>query len=343
MTDFYQLDTSAQKSRMHNLAAQALKVWGLDYDELSFIKYRENAVFKVVTVSGDRYALRIHRAGYHSDDALRSELEWISALDHYGVEVPAIVPTPAGEYFAIVTVEGIPEPRQVDLFQWVDGQPMGTLEEGLSGDPEEVYNTYHRIGEIASQLHNQATTWQLPEGFTRHAWDADGLVGEKPFWGPFWEFEMLNEEQRELILRARDRVYRDLTEFGKSPDNYSMIHADFVVENLMVDGDHVRLIDFDDAGFGWHLFELATALYFIHTEAFYDTARNALIEGYRKHRELSDQQLAHLPLFLLARSFTYLGWAHTRNETETARELGPMFIELACGMAEEYLADDQDT
>ena len=31
----------------------------------------------------------------------------------------------------------------------------------------------------------------------------------------------------------------------------------------MVQGDRIKLIDFDDAGFGWHLFELATALYFI--------------------------------------------------------------------------------
>ena len=29
---------------------------------------------------------------------------------------------------------------------------------------------------------------------------------------------------------------------------YSMIDADFAAENIMVDGDDVRLIDFDDAG-----------------------------------------------------------------------------------------------
>ncbi len=336
MTDFYLLDDAKQIARMQDLASRALASWELDGSELSFIKYRENAVFKVITDTGERYALRIHRANYHSNASLRSELEWINALDQYGIEVPAVVPTPTGAFFTIVSAEGIPEPRQVDLFQWVDGEPMGSIEAGQL-DPAKVYCTYHRIGTVAARLHNQAVSWRLPEGFTRHAWDADGLTGEKPFWGPFWEFEMLNEEQRQLLLRTRDKVHRDLLSFGKSPDKYSMIHADFVVENLMIDGDHVRLIDFDDAGFGWHLFELATALYFIINEDYYETAREALIEGYREHRSLPDEQLSYLPLFLLARGFTYLGWAHTRNETTAARELGPMFIEMACKLAHEYL------
>lgn len=337
MTDFYLLDNLEQVTRMKDLAARALVVWGLECSNISFIKYRENAVFKVDTGTGERYALRIHRANYHSDAALRSELEWMNALDQYGIEVPTVVPTPTGEFFTVVSVDGIPEPRQVDLFQWVDGEPMGSIEEGQFSDPERIYSTYHRIGKVAAKLHNQAVSWQLPEGFTRHAWDAEGLAGETPFWGPFWEFEMLDKEQRQLLLRARDIVYRDLLAYGKSPDNYSMIHADFVVENLMIDGDHIRLIDFDDAGFGWHLFELATALYFIINEDFYDSAQKALIQGYREHRRLSDEQLSHLPLFLLARGFTYLGWAHTRNETTAAREMGPMFIEMACRLADEYL------
>ena len=118
---------------------------------------------------------------------------------------------------------------------------------------------------------------------------------------------------------------------------YSMIHADFVAENLMVDGDSVRLIDFDDAGYGWHLFELATVLYFEMEEDFYPEAFQALIAGYREQRELPDSQLQHLPLFLLARGFTYLGWIHTRAETRTAKELAPMLTRRACGLAREYL------
>jgi hypothetical protein len=47
-----------------------------------------------------------------------------------------------------------------------------------------------------------------------------------------------------------------------------------------------------------------------------------------------------LPLFFLARGITYLGWVHTRSETETARELTPMIRELVCDLAENYLSSN---
>ena len=339
MTDFYELDEAAQTLAMTDLARKALADWGLAGSELELIKYRENAVFKVQTSAGERYALRIHRHAYHSDAELRSELQWIAALDAAGIDVPGVLPAGNGNLFTLVQVPQVPEPRQVDVFDWVDGEQLGSVEKGV-GDNATVVDTYRTIGQLAARLHNQSCDWSSPDGFTRHAWDVDGLVGEEPFWGRFWELASLTEDERELLLAARARVAKDLAAYAADPANagmYSMIHADFVAENLMMDGDKVRLIDFDDAGFGWHLFELATALYFEMEEAYYPQAYQALVDGYRQHRTLSDEQLAQLPLFLLARSFTYLGWIRSRSETQTAKELAPMLTEKACGLARRYL------
>ena len=340
MSDFYALDNQGQADCMRALAETALGDWDIGPCRLDLIKYRENAVFRATTAEGARYALRIHRAGYHSDAELRSELQWIDALAGHGIQVPALVPARSGAPFAVVSGGDVPEPRQVDIFEWVDGRQLGTAESGVA-DPGAVSRTYHTIGSLAAQLHNQATTWAVPEGFTRHAWDAPGLVGPEPFWGRFWDLAALTADQREMLLAARDRVRVDLADYAADPGNagrYSLIHADFVAENLMVDGDSVRLIDFDDAGFGWHLFELATALYFEMEADYYPDAYSSLIRGYREYRDLPDSQLEHLPLFLLARSFTYLGWVHTRFETATARELTPMLVDKACKLAHEYLA-----
>ncbi len=98
----------------------------------------------------------------------------------------------------------------------------------------------------------------------------------------------------------------------------------------------MRLLDFDDAGFGWHLFEIATSLYFHIGQPYYATLRDATIAGYRTERQLTEEQLALLPMFLAARGFTYLGWVHTRQETETARELTPMLVQLVCTVARDY-------
>ena len=53
---------------------------------------------------------------------------------------------------------------------------------------------------------------------------------------------------------------------------------------------------------------------------------------------MTDETLEWLPLFLAARGTTYLGWVHTRPDSDTARELTPFLIERACAAAEEYLA-----
>lgn len=339
-TDFYQLTPDQQGDQLAKMAQHALSYWQLAADHISLIKYRENAVFSVHTTTGERYALRIHRPGYHDDVALRSELQWMSALADSGVKVPEVIPTPDQQLMVKVSVPEVPEPRQIDLFAWVEGQPLGSVEHGLGSDLQQVAKIYYNIGNTAARVHNQASQWPLPEGFQRHAWDLDGLVGEAPFWGRFWELESLTTEQQQLLEQARDKARKELASFNKNADNYGLIHADFVPENLMTDGENVRLIDFDDAGFGWHLFELATALYFIQEEPSYDTAKTALLWGYNEQRPLKLEDIVHLELFLTLRGFTYLGWIRSRQETETAQEMTPDLVRRACKQAERYLALD---
>lgn len=330
---------------LHDLAMAALPAWNIDCAELALIKHRENAVFKVRTTCGRLYALRIHRGGYHSDDALRAELQWMAALQHAGIDVPTVIPTGQGDLFITRTLPHRPERVQIDLFAWIDGRQLGTSEHGLGRDIVGIAHTYRTIGNVAARLHNHATTWRLPDGFVRHAWDAEGLVGEQPFWGRFWELEQLSAEQRALLLRARAIVRAELDAMSRSPDHaacYSLIHADFVPENLLVEDGKVRLLDFDDAGFGWHLFEIATALYFIRKDPLYETAYAALIEGYREYRPLPPAILDKLPVFMMARGFTYLGWVHTRRDTDVAHELASYVVTLACEFAAAFVARHDD-
>ncbi len=336
MSDFFALNPQEQARRLEAAGHKALESWGIHDARLSLIKHRENAVFRV---DKDDFvaALRVHRHGYHSNDELRSELQWMRALSEAGVAVPKVITTRSGEPFINHYWPGLPGELQIDLFEWIEGRPLGSVEDGVE-DEAEVDATYGALGQLAARVHNQASVWRLPEGFVRHAWDADGLAGENPFWGRFWELAAASESERDLLERGRARVYRDLGALPKSAATYSMIHADFAPENLMVDGDEVRLIDFDDAGFGWHLFELATSLYFIRGEPYYERARDALFAGYRRHRGLSDAQFELLSLFFLARGLTYVGWVHTRAETDTAAELTPAILQMACELAEDYLS-----
>ena len=337
MTDFYRLPLAERAERLRALATVALTRWGVGDCEPEIVKYRENAVFRVQAADGQGAVLRVHRHGYHSDAALRSELAWLEALHADGIPVPAVIPSAAGAPFEIVQAAGVPEPRQVDMLTWIPGIPIGTMEEGLNPAIADVHAVFAGVGRLCARLHNQTGVWPQPQGFVRHAWDREGLVGPEPLWGRFWEAAVLGVEEHRLIERARARVHEDLTAYGRPPRRYGLIHADLNLDNMLFDGERVILLDFDDCGFGWHLFDLSTIWTLFHGSDLAEAMRAGVVEGYRRERDLPDEELAHLPLFELGRAFSYLGWVHTRSETASAQSLAPEIAELACTLAEAYL------
>jgi Ser/Thr protein kinase RdoA (MazF antagonist) len=339
MTGNSAVESAAFLDEMQALALVALRDWDLAVVNVVPIKVRENAVFRIDMADGKRAVLRVHRSGYHSDAELRSEFLWMRALEATGIRVPRVIGSRHGRDFEVIAMPTAGT-RQIDVFEWIDGRQLGSVEGGVSGEDAAIAEQYHMIGAIAARMHNQAQNWECPTGFRRHAWDAAGLVGEQPFWGRFWELAALTPEQKSLLVRVRTRVAGKLAAYGTKPDRYGLIHADLVPENLLVDGRRIQVIDFDDAGFGWHLFELATSLYFITGESIYAIARDALISGYRSERPLPDEALEWLPLFLAVRGTTYLGWVHTRQGSDTARKLTPFLVERACAVAEEYFVKD---
>lgn len=334
MPELQDMDPAAQERAVYALAESALASWDGEFSDLSLIKYRENAVFSVVRNGTTRFALRVHRLDYHTDASLRSELQWVRYLASAGIGVPEIIPAASGDEFALATAPGLSRPRQADMLGWLEGGPIGSVEEGLNGTAEEQAALYFEVGALAARLHQHTSVWTLPQQFSRHAWDHDGFIGAEPFWGRFWELDGISPEHLATIQRAVEQCRAELLAYGITKDNYGLIHADFVPENIIQADGKLFLIDFDDCGFGWHMFELATALYF-HLEAEnYKQIRRAMIEGYRSVRTLDDRDLKMIEVFLFLRSTTYLGWVHTRSETETARELKPFFIDTTVRLAQ---------
>jgi len=332
MGDFYRLTSEQQTGLLKKLAIKALVSWNLEKDaEVVLITHRENAVYKVMTPNGD-YVLRVHRWGYHSDEALRSELLWMEALSQNGIETPELIKTRNGDSFCIVEVDEVPEPRQVDLSRWINGVPLSDLT-----DKNDELSMHRSIGELMARLHNHAVNWTEPENFTRHSWDGEGLLGDNPVWGKFWELGHFNKEQREKVHRVRKIAMGQLQDFGQGDDRYGLIHCDFLPQNLLKEGDIVRIIDFDDCGYGWHMFDIITNLFAYISNPDFTAIMNAFIDGYRCHRKLSDEQLKTFDLFLILRMMTSCGWVHTRSETETARQFGKLLADSLSAQIDEYL------
>jgi Ser/Thr protein kinase RdoA (MazF antagonist) len=320
------------------LALRALAHWSLEGAALSLHEQRENAVFRVETSRGEAYALRVHREGYHDLSELESEHDWTSALARAGLPVPQAIPTREGSAYATVAFPDSEITRHVGLVKWLPGVPLSRSLAESSG-PEDVASCFDTLGRLIARLHDATSSWAPPPGFRRHAWDAQGLMGEKPFWGRFWEIRAATSAQRARLLAIRNDLLEVLSGLDRSPEVYGMIHADLNADNVLAHDGRLSIIDFDDAGFGWFVFDLAVALYdrmdaYHPAKPHFDPARDALLDGYRSVRPLSAEQTDSLRPLLLARALSILRWAEDRPESGYQAMI-PLFLEIAFERAAE--------
>lgn len=309
----------------------AIDAWSLQGHRCKLFAARENRIYRVseqrstsVGRAAKSWALRLHRLGYVSDSELSSELNWMAYLHASGMRVPE--PLPLANGGLLMNVSGV----NIDCLDWLPG--IALSECFNTSTREELCHIYANIGRQMARLHTLSDAWALPNGFERRAWDKDGLVGENPVWGSFWLHPALSPAQRTLLLALRRQA---TVELESTLLDYGLIHADLVRENVMVDQGDISFIDFDDSGFGYRLFDLATTLVKAQTSPYYADLKRALLAGYGEVRTIDLKQLA---LLIALRAATYVGWIAQRAEESESESKSLRYIHQACELAENYLA-----
>lgn len=323
----------ARRERLELIARSALAEHGIGPQaRLTLLNISENATYAVDEVDGTRTALRVHRPGYHSLAAIVSELDWIAALRADGiVATPAVLPAPDGR--RVVTgrhPDG--ERRHAVRFGWVDGvEPHGGR----------LVDDFRELGEVTARLHEHARGWARPASFTRFRWDAETSIGETGHWGRWQDGLAVGPGERAVLGRCADAVRHRLAAFGDGPDRFGLVHADMRLANLLVDpagAAPVHVIDFDDCGFGWYLYDLGASLSFIEHDPQLPELVDAWVTGYRRVASLTAWEQAVLPTFIMLRRLLLVAWIGSHADTDLARTMGSEFTVTSCDLAERYLS-----
>jgi len=297
---------------------------------IELLNHSENSTYLITKAStGERLILRVHRTGYHSRAAIESELIWMEALRaEAGVHTPRVIAGPDGTRVHEVFTEALPGGRNCVFFEFLEGEEP---------DENDLISAFPNLGEVTAKMHRHVRGWRLPAGFERFRWDFDTALGRKPHWGHWYEGPAMTAPRRAVLARLVDAIGRRLERFGSEPERFGLVHCDMRLANLLVYQGDTRVIDFDDCGFSWFLYDLAAALSFIEHRPDVPDLVSAWLQGYRRVASVTPAEEREIPTFIMFRRMLLVAWIGSHAETDLARQMGADYTAVSCDLAEDYL------
>jgi Ser/Thr protein kinase RdoA (MazF antagonist) len=264
-----------------DIAGLALAAYGIKVYDMDFIRHGDNVTYKVDVPILGTHLLRIHvpvtiAMGLHGTDThmINSELQWLEALCR---DTDLVLQKPVrnqdGALVTQVFVEKMDFPINCTLLHWLNGQPYHR--------DLESEQTAYQIGEILAKLHNHASKWETPEGFTRPKRDidyfADVLKGINPALDD-GRIQSADYTEFEIFIALVNEMINALDE---NRQTYGIMHADAHKGNMLYIDGNIRLIDFSFCAFGNFMFDLGICL-----SDMKEYLHPSFLEGYQSFRTL---------------------------------------------------------
>jgi Ser/Thr protein kinase RdoA (MazF antagonist) len=283
-------------SELERLVPAALKQYDLLHCTWLNLRYYENATYRV-TAEGKHHALSIRSERYCSAE-LASELLWLEAMQKAPrLRVPTPIRTRTGELVGRAVALAPSLERNCTLVSWLEGAHVQERDWGTAD--------FRRAGQASALLHIANAGFVPPSGFQRPFWDDRR-----------WSVaEVLDVRRRilaylqasfssELVLRfseLSDRVLRLMHGLRANPHSHGLIHGDLHIGNFLCAGREIGFIDFEDLGWGYFEYDVATALFSSLGRLNYPELRDAFVRGYEEERPSARPLLPSILLFQVAR------------------------------------------
>lgn len=318
---------SLTQDQLLQLAKQAMQHYPKAFQgEVEMWCQSENATF-IVRKNQQRYALRIHRPHYHNKHEIEGEIDWLDALQQSDIAVPQAIESSAGERVLTLKLDENTQ-RNAVLFNWIAGD-MPTIEV----NPDD----FKKLGQITARLHQHSKKWQRPDDFQRIIWNHQTMVGPQGHWGDWHNAPDLAPKDHVIIDEALAQIKQKLEQFGQAPDRYGLIHADLRLTNLLLQDQHIGVIDFDDCGMSWFMHDLAAAMSFNEHYAATPHWVDNWIQGYEQVGHISNEEYDLIPSLIMQRRIQMLAWNGSHAYTEMAQSLGNQWSNESVRLCKKYL------
>ena len=320
---------AALPDELRRTLERLLPAYGLADGRFELINKSENTTFRVDPAAGGRpIVLRLYRVGQRADAEIQSELNWMEALrTQAGISTPRALARSDGGRISKVTLP--------------DGAVTGcVLFEYLSGaepPPEGLARWFERLGTISAEIHLHGRSWRRPQSFQRPQFDYVTLIGPRAVWGSWERAPGLDVPAVAMLRRVSDEIATRLAEYGQTPDRFGLIHGDLRLANLLVDGPCIHVIDFDDCGTGWLLYDLSTSISLIEHLPEAESLVQAWLHGYQRLVPLAAVHIEMVRHLIMMRRLQVLSWFGRNLGSALVLEHAPVVVPATVAAAESYL------
>ena len=245
-----------------------------------------------VTNEGTTYYLRFNHETERIVHHINNELSYIQHLVDRGINANKPVPSLTRNLVESVHTElGV---FNAVLFTEVSGEHIESNDLDLVG--------YSKWGASLAEIHNAS----------------HGLELEGPSWGN--QLDLLSKQVPEntVLIQEANSVKDKLSDNQVSRANYGVIVFDFEMDNIKWYAGKPGFMDFDDYCIHWYAADIAYALrdlYNDHVTDFNpdDERFKAFIRGYMTIREITDEELDLIPVFIRLHNLYFYARIHRAN------------------------------
>jgi len=240
----------------------------------------------LVKTEQDRYILRVYRRGWRTKQEIDFELELLTFLHEKNMPVAYPITKKDGSYTEELTApEGN---RYAAVFSYASGKAMN---EKLDSEQS------RRLGEVLATLHEMTNDFK--SNFSRPALSSEYLL-HYPM-DVITQLFRYRQSDIDFLQKQLEKIKVALAQLklSSSAPAYGICVGDVHSGNAhFTDKGQLTLFDFDQCGYGWRAFDIAKFMHTTYAWKIDASVRKTFLEGYQAIRQLSEAELASLPIFV---------------------------------------------
>lgn len=296
------------------LAEAALDHYDLGPADVRFVQHNAGIVFHVITrETSQHYVLKIHKRVGVGGDPTAAELEpglhWLADFAHASdVAVQTPIRTRTGQFVGTLGLPSATAPVACTLQRWVDGRP-------LNGDF--TAQQIAAVGTMTAKIHAFSSTYVLDSDVSATRHDTQALQRNVRLLRETLPDTLLSSHDYTTICAAERRIMDQMAALGRHSVVWGPVHGDIHHDNILLDGEEIRPIDFTGLRLAHYMYDIGVTMYHIFYQG--SEVRYSYFDGYQAIYPLPSTYQASVEAFVAYAAIDSLAWNCTIPEQRAHR------------------------